>query len=342
MRTMIVRTIGAVFFVALTLVPLLSHAQFSYLFKREIILTLAPENPVPGETVRLAISSYSLDLDRSIITWKANGVVFAHGVGLKETSIAAGEVGSTTDITVDVLSDSGEGGFAEARITPSELQLLWTTDGYTPPFFKGRKHAGTNATVRAYALTDFTRDGERVPEKDIVYTWYRNGTVIADASGRGKSHATLRGPALGTETLRVVAETADRTQRAEASVPIIAHDARLVLYENHPLFGILYHRAIVGDVNTIERELKVTAVPYFAHTDKPQTLSYEWAVHEHTIEPNEEAPETLTLVADEYVGPVEIKLVATNPADILMRSTGAWRIVFGGTGGIFTQSLFGE
>jgi len=331
-----------IFLVCATLMPLLAHAQLSVFFTREVTLSLSPENPAPGETVRLSLASYAIDLDRSTIIWKANGVTFAEGVGLKETSIVAGGTGSVTDIIAEVVGENGDNGAAEARISPSDLQVLWTSDSYAPPFFKGRKLSGANATIHAAALAGFTRGGTRVPEVDIIYTWYRNGSVIADASGRGKSRATMQGPARGTDIIRVVAETADRTQRAEASVPIIAYDPRLVLYENHPLYGVLYHRAIVGDVNTVERELKVTAVPYFARTSAPQTLSYDWVVNGFDIEPNAESPETLTLTADDYTGPAEIELAAMNPTDILMRSTGAWRIIFGGTSGIFTSTLFGE
>lgn len=341
MGTMTLRTAGAVLFFSL-LAPLLAHAQLSAFFTREVILTLSPENPAPGETVRLSLTSYAIDLDRSVITWKADGIPFAQGLGLKETSIVAGSTGSATNITVEAVGDNGDNGSAEARISPSELQILWTSDGYAPPFFKGRKLAGSDATIRAAALAGFANGGTRVPEVDIVYTWYRNGSVISDASGRGKSRATMQGPARGTDVIRVVAETADRTQRAEASVPIIAYEARLVLYENHPLFGVLYHRAIVGDVNTVERELKVTAVPYFARTNAPQSLSYGWAVNGFDIEPNAENPETLTLTADDYTGPAEVELTAMNPVDILMRSVGTWRINFGGMGGIFTNTLFGE
>lgn len=341
MLEMNVRRVG-ILVVCATLVPLFAHAQLSLFFTRQVTLTLTPENPAPGQTVQLSLASYAIDLDRSTITWKANGVMFAQGLGLKETTIVAGNMGSVTDITVEATADTGDNGSAEARLSPSELQLLWTSDGYAPPFFKGRKLAGTDATIYASAISSFSRSGTAVPEVDVIYTWYRNGSVVASASGRGKSRVTLQGPARGTDVIRVVAETADRSQRAEASVPVTAYDPRLVLYENHPLFGVLYHRAIVGDVNTVERELKVTAVPYFAHTEAPQTLTYEWVVNGFDIEPNTETPETLTLTADDYTGPAEIELAAMNPADFLMRSAGSWRIIFGGTSGIFTNALFGE
>lgn len=319
-----------------------AYAQMSLSPVRTLILAVTPENPAPGETVRLSVTSSAIDLDRSVITWRANGTAFAGGPGVKEAAIVAGAAGSVTEITVEALNEAGDAGRAEARIAPSELDLLWTTDSYAPPFFKGRKLAGTGANVSAYAFARFGDGTVRVPERDIIYTWYRNGSVVAKASGRGKSRALIDGPARGTVTIAVVAETADRSWRSEASAQVTAYDSRLVLYENHPLFGVLYHRAIVGDVNTIERELKLDAVPYFARTKDPGWLSYEWTLNGIRIQPNEAAPATLTVAAEDYNGPADIELVAMNPADIIMRSIGSWRIIFGGSGGIFGGSLFGQ
>lgn len=335
--------VGIFFVVLATLAPAVTHAQLSLYYTRPVSLTMSPENPGPGENVQLSISSYAIDLDRSQIIWHAGESVLAEGVGIKEATITAGPIGTVTTISVDIESDNGDLGHAEARIAPAELDLLWTTDSYAPPFFKGRRLAGNGATISASAIAHFTNGTTTVRESNIVYTWYRNDSVVASVSGRGKSHATLQGPARGAETIRVVAESADRLQRAEASATVTALDPKIVLYENHPLFGVLYHRAIVGDVNTIEQELKVTAVPYFARTKSPRTLSYEWSVNDSAVPPDPSTPGTLIIAAKGYTGPAAISLSVMNPDDILMRSIGAWRIIFGGSSGIFSNSsLFGE
>lgn len=338
-----VRRVGIFLLSTALLAPVFASAQISLYYTRPLTLTMAPENPAPGETVRLSISSYALDLDRSMVTWRVDGAVVAEGVGVRETSIAAGKAGDTTEVSVDVEGENGDLGHADARIAPSELDLLWTVDSYAPPFFKGKHLAGTGAAVEAYALARFSNGITGIPEKDIVYTWYVNDSVQTKVSGRGKSHALLDGPARGSETIRVVAESVDRLQRAEATATVTAYDAKLSLYENHPLFGILFHRAIVGTVNTIEQELKVTTAPYFARTNNPSNLSYEWNVNEVPITSDQASPETLVLTAKGYTGPADITVSAMNPNDILMRSLGAWHIIFGGSSNIFSANpLFGE
>lgn len=326
----------------LVLAPVMSHAEPTPFDYRPITLILSPEYPQPGDSVRMTVASYALDLDRSTITWQANGKTLAKGVALKEFTITAGNLGTATDVTVTAVDPAGFSGSADAHISPAQIDLLWSSDSYTPPFFKGRKLPGTGSHITAYALVRFLNKGTPIAENNIIYTWYRDDTLVSAVSGRGKSRAVLPGPSFGSGTVRVVAETVDGSEHAEASVPINARDPEVALYENHPLFGILYHRAIVGDVNTIEKELHVTAVPYFARTTDPGTLSYEWGVNAVAITPDSENPQTLTLTASGYTGPADISLTVTNPADILMRSLGAWRLIFGGESGIFSGSLFGQ
>lgn len=342
------RALGIVVCVLAVCIPAISSAQLTLSYPRQLTLTLSPENPAPGEAVRLFVQSYTIDLDRSTITWSANGAPFAQGVGLKETSIVAGPSGAATHLRVQASDPDGNTGLAEAMIQPSEIDILWSTDSYVPPFHHGRALAGTNARIRAYAFVNFARaGGTRIPESDIIYMWSRNGTAIASVSGRGKSSVSFPGPApLRSDTITVEAEAADKSVSARASATIPAAEPILALYENHPLFGILFHRAIVGDVNTDEHEEKVTAIPYFAHIASPSdpSLSYEWRVNDIPIASDSEEPETLTITADEYTGPADIELSLTNAADIFMRAIGSWRIVFGGETGIFFggPSVFGE
>ena len=335
---------------ALIVVPFYTSAQLSLTYERTISLIVEPEFPAPGETVRMRIESYSIDLNRSDIVWRANGVAFASGGGRTEASIRAGKLGEQTLIDVIAMDTDRNIAKATAKIAPSDIDILWDADSYVPPFYKGRALAGTNATIHAFASVRFLDvAGNTVPESSIIYTWSRNGNVLASVSGRGKSRATITGPALfGTDTISVEAETVDRSHIARANERIPASDTILNLYENHPLFGVLYHRAIVGDVNTPESEQKVTAVPFFAHIDSPgdESLIYEWRVNNQTIEARADEPQTLTIATNDYSGPASVELTLMSAADYLMRATGTWQLVFGESGGAFfgvgPNNPFGE
>ncbi|OGG58539.1 hypothetical protein A2765_02315 [Candidatus Kaiserbacteria bacterium RIFCSPHIGHO2_01_FULL_56_24] len=330
---------------------LMASAPFAYAqlsltgLERQLDLATSPQYPAGGETVDLSITSFAIDLNRSAVTWYADGKVIAQGDGLVQASVKTGALGSVTSITVVAEEEDGLIGSAQATIRPTEVDLLWNTGSYVPPFFKGRALAGTDSTIHAQALARFKRaNGTFVPEKDIIYSWYKGPTQIAAV--RGKSSATFAGPALfGTDVISIIATSADGAYKGRAEAHITAVDPSVELYENHPLFGVLYHRALVGSVATLENEQKVTAVPYFAHIKSPSEngLSYEWEVNGRGVAPDPEHPETITIAANGYTGPARIRLTLASAKDFLLHAIGSWELVFSESGaGAFGTNPFGS
>ncbi|MFZ2555415.1 MAG: hypothetical protein WAZ27_00990 [Minisyncoccia bacterium] len=330
---------------AAMLLPFFSHAQLSLTgLERELDLALTPEYPAAGEDVVLALSSFGMDLARSSITWYVNGKPIAAGAGKTELSVKAGELG--TELTVMAIAEENSGivGSARANIRPTEVDLIWSADSYVPPFYEGRALPGTNATIHAQALARFKKaNGTFIPDADIIYSWYQGSKRIV--SGRGRSSATFAGPALfGAQELFVVAESADGIYRGRASARIQSVDPGLELYENHPLFGVLYHRAFVGSVLTLESEQLVTAVPYSAHVNfsRDASLLYEWQVNGARIEPDPKRVDTLSIAVNGYSGPAQIKSTLTSASDLFLRAQGSWELVFSESTSIFDSNPFGD
>jgi len=309
---------------------------------RPLTIALDPQYPEPGETVRLSIESSGIDLRRSIVVWYANGREIARGDDLTEATVIAGTVGQSTQIEVAATDQQGITASAQATIIPAEAELLWETDSFIPPLYNGRALPGSGTTIRFQALARF--GVFPTPEKDLIFTWYRNDALVQSASGRGKSSAVFPGPLLfGTDTIRVRVERVVGEGITEASATYTSQDPQPLLYENHPLFGVLYHRALQGEAQTIESELKITAVPLFANTRDVSNLSYEWKLNGTSIVPSPTEPQTLTIDAGTYTGPVRVDLAITSFDDIYLHAVGAWNILFGHTAGsVLQRGLFGN
>lgn len=326
------------------LMPVPAYAQLSLTgLERELTLTLTPEYPSVGEKVNLSISSFGIDLARSKVTWYANGKMFTEGAGITEATLASGGLGSETIVTVVAEENSGIVGSARAVIRPTEVDLIWNADSYVPPFYGGRALPGTNASIRVQALTRFKKaNGTFVPDADIIYSWYKGSEHVL--TGRGKSTAVFAGPTLfDEEEISVTAESADSIYRGRAAARIQSVDPSLELYENHPLFGVLYHRAFVGSVLTLESEQLVTAVPYSAHTalSRGPDLVYEWNVNGKNIEPDPKRIDTLSITASGYTGPATIRATLTSATDWFLRAQGSWELVFSENASIFNSNPFG-
>lgn len=302
-----------------------------------IIISITPDSPLPGSIVRLSAAGGMTDLEHSDITWYADKEAIAEGFGLTEASISVGSLGSEVDVVVIAQSSDGTSATGEAFISPAEVAIVWESDSYTPPFYKGRAlpSAGTKIRMQAVARL-ILPDGSSVPESDIIYTWRRNGSVIQTASGRGRSFAIFPAPALfGKDSFGVETVSADGTRSGKADVTISSVEPVLALYENHPLFGILYSDAFGQMTSVRDPEMTFAAVPYFAQAnsaDDPQ-LVYGWRVNGQQIPADYSRPSEITISGGASGGGADISLSLTRARNWYMKADGAWRFLLPAGGG---------
>lgn len=310
-----------------------ADAQFFGGREAPIFLSLSPEHPLPGETVRITADSSFIDLSQSDIEWFADDKSIAQGPGQNNVDIAAGPLGSKTRVSVVARALNGTSASGEAFIRPAKVDLLWESDSYIPPFYRGRALPSAGTFIRANAIVYFEPEGAmQTPEQDIVYTWKRNGSAVPSASGRGKSSAIFPSPTLfGTDTIRVIAATVDGRYEGEARVVISSIEPVLALYKDHPLFGIMYNQALEKSAFVPDAEMTFVAVPYFAEAEwgNDPRLIYSWSVNGAGIPTDESRRSALTVNAEKSSGIAQIALSLTHAVNLFMQSSGRWEVSFG-------------
>ena len=314
------------------------YAQFDF-GGSNVSLTISPEHPAPGSPVRVTAASVLLDLPSSDITWFVNGTRVAGGGGLASTDVVAGALGTATEVSVAVVGSGGQTATATARIVPVEIDLLWESDSYVPPFYRGRALPSAGTNLRLEAVPRFQNpDGSFVAASDIIFTWRRDGRVVQSASGRGKSRVLIAGPALfGRDTISVDAVSADGTLSGSASVSVPETEPVLDLYKDHPLFGIMYHQALAGRATIPEIEMSFAAVPYFAQSKSANDadFTYAWQVNGRGVTSDSARPSEITINAQNSSGLALIELALSHATNFFMSSLGSWGITLsaGSAGG---------
>ena len=302
-----------------------------------IVISMTPESPLPGVYVRLSAASATIDLQKSDVTWYADTAVIAQGTGVTEAAVSAGPAGGVVDIVVIALAADGTTASGEAFIRPTEVGIIWESDSYTPPFYRGRALPSAGTRVRAQAIARFKLPGGGpVPESDITYTWRRNGSVIATASGRGRSFAVFPAPTLfGTDAIEVEAVSADGTLSGKARVNIPSVEPVLVLYEDHPVFGIFYHKAFGQTTTVKDAEVTFAAIPYFAEAGSPDDpqLVYGWRVNGQSVAADYARPSEITINSDKSNGTAALALSLTRLRNWYMKAEGEWNLLFPNAGG---------
>lgn len=302
------------------------------------LLSLSPAHPGPGDTVRLTLGSSVLDLSGAAIEWTINGKTAAEAENALSLSLTAGPVGSETDVRADIATANGQRAGASAIVIPSEIDLLVDSDSYIPPFYRGAALPSAGVALILQAIPRMKRPGEAfAAPADLVYTWRRDGEVIESVSGKGRFSARIAAPHLfGAETISVEARSADGTLATERSVTVRSIQPVLMLYEDHPLYGIRYGQAFGRTAIIGESEATLAAIPYFAEAEDASDprLSYTWRINDVPIKPAPGAPNKLTLGADGSSGTARIELNLTHRTNYYTDAQGAWDVTLArGEGG---------
>ena len=318
-----------------------AHAQLGLAGEEGALsIALSPRTPNPGDTVNPTVQGALIDIPESTILWQASGKTIAQGKGVESASFKAGALGTETRISVVVTTPEGTIASAQATIIPTELDLLVDSDSYTPPFYQGGVRASVGTNLRLQALPRFKRGGVSVPAATLTYTWRRNGEILRNSSGLGKSAASIPVQHLfGSDTVSVEAQSADGLLAHTASLSFSASEPILMLYEDHPRYGVLFHRALSPSAFISETEMTFAAVPFFFQATRPSdpALNFAWRVNSATIPTNAENPSELTIDAENSSGIALVELELTHASNYYLDLKGTWNITFSSEAGSTDQ-----
>lgn len=259
-----------------------------------LVLSTSPEHPNAFTKVRAELKSFSIDLSRATVSWSLDGVVKREGQGERLFQFETKGLGVPVVLKVTATTADGRL-FEKIRLfAPAGVELVWQANSYTPPFYKGKALFSYEGTGTAVAVPFFNDDdGSRIAVRDLIFTWKENNEKVVNASGVGKDLFPLLSTIpVRPITINVVVESNDQRFSAEKEITINPIAPQIVLYENHPLYGILFNHAIIDSIPLVQ-ELSLSAMPYFFNTSKraEPSVTYEWGMNYKQFE--EESGDTL-------------------------------------------------
>ncbi len=309
-----------------------SSTAFAQLREQTVDLIVTPDTPKANSIATFEVKSYAVDLNRSTISWGVNGVNKLIGMGERKFTATMGPNGKTTTITAKITDVDGNTLTKEISITPEDIVLYWQAlDSYTPIFYKGKALPTYESTVRVVAYPDFSQGGSKIKPNNLIYTWYRNGVIAEDASGYGKNYITFKMDYTNPqEVIKVVATDINHSLSSENSITITPTDPMVVLYEDAPLTGINYTRALASQVSLLGSEATVIAEPFFfsAKSRNDIRLAYNWFLNNDLVE-NQTNPAITIRKATNNGGNSIISVQVNNGSTILQSKTRDLTVTFG-------------
>jgi len=282
----------AIFVIAFALIAAAhAHAQSislnlsSFGYTDEVDIAATPANPAPGQPVHIAIDSSTADLDRSEITWTLDGKVIQKQVGLKSIDIIAGSLGQKSTVTAAVTTPMGESITQSVTIIPGQVDMIWQTDTYTPPFYEGKAMYTEQSTLTVVAIPHIFVNGREQSPNSLLYQWNRDGQILGSQSGYGKNTLTLTDTTLPRSTYVSVTITSyDGSATGQGGVAVTPIPPKAILYEDQPRYGVLSNHALVGDYTMTDPEIDLVAYPYFFSAGlSGENVGYQWETGNTTI-----------------------------------------------------------
>ncbi len=247
-----------------------------------IAIKVSPPYPRPGDTVTAEVQTSAVDSSTALVTWKVNGVVIKESSGGTSCSFTAGKLGEVMRITVLLRDTKGTAIEATNVLQVADVALVWEAKSYTPPFFGGRARYAPGTPMTILALPSVMGPkGVLLDPTTLMYAWYMNKSFTPDVAGKGLQSVTLTNNVPFGE-FDIFLEVKDDTGTIRTTKRLVVDTAepQLVLYEDDPLTGVSYHRAL-GDAYRIRAaEATLIAEPYYlsALSRSDPALTYAWQV----------------------------------------------------------------
>ncbi len=296
-------------------------------------IEISPNNPRAGDSVVLTLSSSLLDLNSSRIVWYIDNVARKDTTS-KSITIKTKSGGQKTTIRVVVETSDGIIKEATREISPVGVDLVIEPIAYTPPFYKGKPFFVAEGKVKIVAIPDIIINGSKKSSKDLTFKWLKDGYILGSNSGKGKNSIVINST-IPVKDINIGVQVLDSSGNilAENSKSIVKNDPKILFYENSPLYGILYNKAITGNYYLGTREeLKIIAKPisFNFSNDTPEESNYSWYVNGNYVAPNGKTNELiLRQTTTNLKGTASISLDVKDINKINQYASGAFNVEFG-------------
>ena len=251
-------------------------------------LTASSDAPIPGQTVTITARSYIIDINTARITWVVDGSTKQNGVGLTTLEVKAPALGKKISITVTASTPEGRVVHTSIEVTSGSIDFITETDGYVPPFFRGKLSPVYQNSIKIVAIPHLANAaGVEYDPKKLVYQWKRNDRVLEDQSGYGKQSITLVGDIVPRAyDIRVTAWSQNSDARTQGLTQISFGAPQISFYVHDPLYGPLFNKEIGESLRIgVEKETSVIAVPFGFNTsiasalNSAAPLAYSWFIN---------------------------------------------------------------
>lgn len=209
--------------------------------------------------------------------------------------------------------------FSHSAYAIADFDILWESNTYTPPFYKGLALPSEGSTINLVATASgFTENSKPVPSNSLYYRWEQDGKLLANASGIGKNSISLTANSTdGSENLRVTVSNGDPGQnvlKITKHLVIDTVDPKIVVYPVTNKKEVIWNQSIKSPFSLGLNSTSIIAEPYYL-AKGDGLIRFSWFYEGQPVTPDYREPNIIALVPPEgssKINQAGIKISATS------------------------------
>ena len=252
----------------------------------------------PGDEIQAVAVATGVDMANATITWYHNNKKIISGKGKTTYQFILGKVGANDTLRVVVTTTAGTTNEAIEYIYPARIHLTWSTQGYTPSWYRGKALPLPGSTISFTAIPDVWVGGTRVSPTELTYTWSVDGYSAKKGKGLNSFDLKMARSASVSYTIEVGISSDNKRITHSKFFYISTSEPTLVFYEKDALMGVKANQAIKsasladGEIITFQLE------PFYLPLNELPTTEYQWSVNGGPIENNDLDNRTFRFVSE--------------------------------------------
>lgn len=225
-------------------------------------VSISPDYPTAYSQATLSFLSSSLDLANATMEVLVGTKEIYRGA-VHPITVPTGKEGSVTNVKI-ILSSGGISYTQSVVIQPQDVVLVAEPISSVPPLYPGKPLVPLDGSVRVVAVANFKdAAGKILSPSTLSYSWSVDDTQLATASGIGKTSLMVASPYQYRErTVSVVVRGQSGNLVGGANLSLTAEKSSLRIYQNDPLLGIRFDRALRDTFSLGSTETTFYAAPF--------------------------------------------------------------------------------
>lgn len=225
-------------------------------------ISLTPQYPSSSSVVTMSFVSSSIDLTNTTMTVTVKGSQIYQG-NVQPVAVMVGKAGSITPIVV-TMTNAGVRYSQSVSLQPQDVSLVAEPLASAPPLYPGKPLVPLEGNTRIVAVANIAdATGRTIDPTTLSYTWTVDGAEISNSSGIGKAAVIVTSPfQYRLRTVSVLVQSQVGNLAGKASLTLSPKESSVRLYENDPLLGIRFGRALLGTFTIRGAEASIYAAPF--------------------------------------------------------------------------------